>query len=163
MNRIKKLIQYKQKASNHEKGQRIVLIALMMVAIIAFVGIAIDVGFIFARGSQLQAAIDSAALAGVTELSGWTEGGGGNPVLEANALTKSAQFLNANNMPISVTNSINIAGNINVNETPLGATQYAVTATWPVETYFLRVIGFRQPINLTRSPPLPSFHWQTST
>ena len=151
MNRIKKLIQYKQKASNHEKGQSIVLIALMMVAIIAFVGIAIDVGFIFARGSQLQAAIDSAALAGVTELSGWTEGGGGNPVLEANALTKSAQFLNANNMPISVTNSINIAGNINVNETPLGATQYAVTATWPVETYFLRVIGFRQPINLTRS------------
>ena len=52
-----------------ERGQSIVLIALALVGIIAFIGVAIDVGFIFARGSQLQAAIDSAALAGVTELS----------------------------------------------------------------------------------------------
>lgn len=148
MKRIKQFIQQKQDAPTREKGQSIVLIALMMVAIIAFVGIAIDVGFIFARGSQLQAAIDSAALAGVTELSGWTPG---NTTLEGNARTKSAQFLNANNMPISVTNSLNITNNLQVSTTPLGATQYAVTATWPVETYFLKVIGFREPINLTRS------------
>lgn len=148
MNRIKQFIQQKQQASNREKGQSIVLIALMMVAIIAFVGIAVDVGFIFARGSQLQAAIDSAALAGVVELSGWTPG---DTALEGAARTKSAQFLNANNMPVSVTNSINITNNVQVSTTPLGATQYAVTATWPVETYFLKVIGFRQPINLTRS------------
>ncbi|WP_420630385.1 pilus assembly protein TadG-related protein [Candidatus Leptofilum sp.] len=148
MNRIKQFIHQKQAAPPREKGQSIVLIALMMVAIIAFVGIAIDVGFIFARGSQLQAAIDSAALAGVTELSGWTPG---NTTLENNARTKSAQFLNANNMPVSVTNSLNITGNLQVSTTPLGATQYAVTATWPVETYFLKVIGFREPIDLTRS------------
>lgn len=151
MNRIKQFLYKNQQADSQEKGQSIVLIALMMVAILAFVGIAIDVGFIFARGSQLQSAIDSAALAGVTELTGWTEGGANNATLEGNALTKSAQFLNANNMPISVTNSINLANNINVSETPLGATEYAVTATWPVETYFLKVIGFRAPINLTRS------------
>ncbi|WP_420642329.1 pilus assembly protein TadG-related protein [Candidatus Leptofilum sp.] len=153
MNRIKQLFQHKQQAANakQEKGQSIVLIALMMVAIIAFVGIAIDVGFIFARGSQLQSAIDSAALAGVVELSGWAEGSAGNAVLEAAARTKSAQFLNANNMPVSVTNSINITNNVAVSTTPLGATQYAVTVTWPVETYFLKVLGFREPINLTRS------------
>jgi hypothetical protein len=148
MNRIKQFIQQKQQAANRQKGQSIVLIALMMVAIIAFVGIAVDVGFIFARGSQLQSAIDSAALAGVVELSGWTPG---NTTLEGAARTKSAQFLNANNMPVSVTNSINITNNVRVNNTPLGATQYAVTATWPVETFFLKVIGFREPINLTRS------------
>ncbi len=151
MNRIKQFIQQKQQANDQEKGQSIVLIALMMVAIIAFVGIAVDVGFIFARGSQLQAAIDSAALAGVVELPGWSEGNAGNPALEGNARTRSAQFLNANNMPVSVTASINIPNNIDVSTTPLGATQYAVTATWPVETYFLKVIGFREPINLTRS------------
>ena len=148
MNRIKQFIQRTIQADRQEKGQSIVLIALMIVAIIAFVGIAIDVGFIFARGSQLQSAIDSAALAGVVELTGWTPG---NTTLEANARTKSAQFLNANNMPVSVTNSINITNNIQVSTTPLGATQYAVTATWPVETYFLKVIGFREPVNLTRS------------
>ncbi len=147
MKRFKQLIQ-KRTPENQEKGQSIVLIALMMVAIIAFVGIAIDVGFIFARGSQLQSAIDSAALAGVTELSTWSTSNTGS---EADARTKSAQFLNANNMPFSVTNSINNASNIDISITPLGATQYAVTATWPVETYFLKVLGFREPINLTRS------------
>lgn len=70
MNRIMKIFKQQQAKEQTEKGQSIVLIALMMVAIIAFVGIAIDVGFIFARGSQLQSAIDSAALAGVVELSG---------------------------------------------------------------------------------------------
>ena len=148
MNCIKQLFQPKQEATTREKGQSIVLIALMMVAIIAFVGIAVDVGFIFARGSQLQSAIDSAALAGVVELTSWTPG---DTVSESEARTKSAQFLNANNMPVSVTNSINITNNIAVATTPLGATEYAVTATWPVETFFLRVIGFDEPINLTRS------------
>lgn len=147
MNHIKQFIQQKQ-ANKQEKGQSIVLIALMMVAIIAFVGIAIDVGFIFARGSQLQSAIDSASLAGVVELTGWSPG---DIVAEGQARTKSAQFLNANNMPVSVTSSINITNNVQVSTTPLGATQYAVTATWPVETYFLKVLGFRAPINLTRS------------
>lgn len=148
MNRIMKIFKQRQDKEQTQKGQSIVLIALMMVAIIAFVGIAIDVGFIFARGSQLQAAIDSAALAGVVELSGWTAG---NTTLEDNAVTKSAQFLNANNMPISVTTSLNTPGNMVVENTPLGAVQYAITVTWPVETFFLKVIGFREPIDLTRS------------
>lgn len=148
MKRIKQFIQQKKQGTTYEKGQSIVLIALMMVGIIAFVGIAIDVGFIFARGSQLQSAIDSAALAGVVELSDWSLANTGP---EADARTKSGQFLNANNMPVSVTTSINNPGNVHVEKTPLGATQYAVTATWPVETYFLKVIGFREPIHLTRS------------
>lgn len=152
MNQIRRrLMHYKESSDSQQKGQSIVLIALMMVAIIAFVGIAIDVGFIFARGSQLQSAIDSAALAGVVELSGWSQGGANNATFEASARTRSAQFLNANNMPVSVTASINITNNIDVSTTPLGAVQYAVTATWPVETYFLKVLGFREPINLTRS------------
>lgn len=148
MKRIKQFMQRKSQGSALEKGQSIVLIALMMVAIVAFVGIAVDVGFIFARGSQLQSAIDSAALAGVVELSDWSSV---NTSSEADARTKSGQFLNANNMPVSVTLSINETGNTHVVKTPLGATEYSVTATWPVETYFLRVIGFDEPINLTRS------------
>ena len=51
-----------------EEGQSIVIIALILVALLVFAGIAVDVGFIFARNSQLQAAVDAAALAGVPEL-----------------------------------------------------------------------------------------------
>lgn len=138
------------RATHREAGQSIVLIALALVGIIAFMGIALDVGFIFARGSQLQAAIDSAALAGINELSGWSPGGDNAP-LEAAARTRSAQFLNANGMPLSVTVSLNEPQNLFVQQTGLGVTEYAVTATWPVDTFFLKVIGFNEPINLSRS------------
>ncbi|MBX3055274.1 MAG: hypothetical protein KF770_02275 [Anaerolineae bacterium] len=137
---------------NHRQaGQSIVLIALALVGIVAFMGIALDVGFIFMRGSQLQAAIDSAALAGINELSGWSPNNDGNQALEAAARTKSAQFLNANGMPLSVTLSLNETQNLHVEQSGLGVTSYAITGTWPVETFFLKVIGFRAPINLSRS------------
>ncbi|MCP4361119.1 MAG: hypothetical protein GY796_24185, partial [Chloroflexi bacterium] len=137
------------KATSNEAGQSIVLIALALIGLVAFMGIAIDVGFIFARGSQLQAAIDSAALAGVTELGSWSSNNQTGP--EAAARTKSAQFLNANGMPLSVTTSLNQSSNLHVEIDPLGATEYSISATWPVETFFLNVIGFDQDINLTRS------------
>ncbi|GIK55693.1 MAG: hypothetical protein HND44_13390 [Chloroflexi bacterium] len=137
---------------NHRQaGQSIVLIALALVGIVAFMGIALDVGFIFMRGSQLQAAIDSAALAGINELSGWSPNDPGNQALEATARTKSAQFLNANGMPLSVTLSLNQTQNLHVSQSALGVTSYTITGTWPVETFFLKVIGFREPINLSRS------------
>lgn len=137
--------------NSDETGQSIVLIALALVALIAFIGLAVDVGFIFVRGSQLQAAIDSAALAGVTELTGWTPSGAGNIGYEGDARTKSAQFLNANGMPITVTNSLNNSNNLHVEQTPLGAIEYAITGTWPVETFFLQALGFTDFINLSRS------------
>ncbi len=139
------------RATHRQAGQSIVLIALALVGIVAFMGIALDVGFIFMRGSQLQAAIDSAALAGINDLSGWSPGDTGNQALEAAARTRSAQFLNANGMPLSVTLSLNETQNLHVEQSGLGVTSYAITGTWPVETFFLKVIGFREPINLSRS------------
>jgi hypothetical protein len=137
-----------------QSGQSIVLIALALVAVIAFMGIALDVGFVFAKGSQLQAAMDSAALAGVTELYGWSTS---NTESEADARTKSAQFLNANGMPLSVTLSLNEDENLNVSQTNLGAIQYAITGTWPVETFFLKVIGINDLITLSRSATAATF------
>ncbi len=148
-NLFRKIFAKPQTAS--EAGQSIVLIALALVALIGFMGIALDVGFVFARGSQLQAAMDSAALAGVTELDGWSFNGSNNPTIEARARTKSAQFMNANGMPVSVTISLNEPENLFVSQTALGAKEYAITATWPVETFFLKVLGFDEPIDLTRS------------
>ncbi len=137
---------HQKDSHNQEKGQSIVLIALALVGIIAFVGLAIDVGFIFARGSQLQAAVDSAALAGVVELTRGIDSG-----TLATAKTKSGQFLNANGMPISVTESLNNPGYVTAYLDGLQITNYSVTATWPVETFFLKAIGFQNRVNLTRS------------
>ncbi|KAA3660606.1 MAG: hypothetical protein DWQ04_18915 [Chloroflexi bacterium] len=128
-----------------EQGQSIVLIALILVALLLFVGIAVDVGFIFARGSQLQAAVDSAALSGVSEL-----------ILAADqfetgpADIKAGQFLNANGVPITNTDGITVTFASGRALTPLGVTEYSITVTWPIELFFLRLIR-DDPVDLTRS------------
>lgn len=127
-----------------QAGQSIVLIALALVGLLAFVGIAVDVGFVFARQTQLQAAVDSAALAAVVELVGNTNNNAG-------ANLKATQFFNANGIAITVgTPAQGLLGkgqSLGVSE--LGAIQYELTATWPVDLFFLRLIG-RQTITLTR-------------
>ncbi len=134
--RIKKVFnQHKQ----DEKGQSIVLIVFALVGLLAFAGIAIDTGFTFARSSQLQAAVDSAALAAVTEL--------GNDVNLAAANTKAGQFLNTNGVPVGTTivkNGVPITTTMasSAERTELGAMEYTLTVTWPVEHYFLQLVGW---------------------
>lgn len=123
---------------NQEKGQSIVIVAMVMIGLLALVGLAVDVGLVFARGAALSKAVDSAVLAAVTEVINTEDLGPAN--------LKAGQFLNANNMPISVTQSLNTSADI----TPLGAVEYAITATWPVDLYFLRLVGWEQ-IDVTRS------------
>jgi hypothetical protein len=129
----------KQAAATDEKesGQSIVIIAFVMIGLLAFAGIAVDVGFVFARAAQLQAGVDAAVLAGVTELTGGDMD---------DADERAAQFLRANNIPISVTETFDSSQNT----TALQAVEYSLTATWPVELFFLRVIGF-DTVNVTRS------------
>lgn len=122
-----------------EQGQSIVLIALAFVGLLAFVGIAVDAGVIYARNTQLQSAVDAAALAGVTEMAGQTT--------TARADELATQFLLANNVPLS---AITSTMQTNANQTDLQSTEYAVTVTWPVELFFLKVIG-RDSIDLTKS------------
>ncbi|MBK8986101.1 MAG: Tad domain-containing protein [Chloroflexi bacterium] len=126
-----------KKRIGKEEGQSIVLVALMMIGILAFVGIAVDVGLIFARRSQLSKAVDSAVLAAVTEVESLS--------LLSRADDKSAQFLNSN-LPLRSSLAtapspapITFVSGAEINE--LGAYQYSLTATWPVDLYFLSVIG----------------------
>ncbi len=120
-----------------ESGQSIVLIALALVVLLAFIGLAVDVGFVFARGSQLQSAVDAAALASVTELASGDLG-------RANA--RAGQYLSANEMNMTVTQSLEGSARV----TELNAMEYSITATWPVDLYFLRVVG-QDSITLRRS------------
>ncbi len=115
---------------SREEGQSLALIALMLVGLIAFAGIALDVGFIYARRSQLTNAVDSAALAGVTELSN----AGGLAAADKKAL----QFLHTNEVPVS---AINNTFSSDADTTTIGAQQYTITVTWPIELFFLKIIG----------------------
>ncbi|MCZ7668293.1 MAG: pilus assembly protein TadG-related protein [Chloroflexi bacterium] len=45
-----------------------VIVALLMVGLLGFVGLAVDVGLVFARSAELNKAVDAAALASVTEV-----------------------------------------------------------------------------------------------
>lgn len=127
-----------------EEGQSIVVIALILVALLLFAGIAVDVGFVFARNSQLQAAVDAAALAGVPELIKADD----NETEPADI--KAGMFLNANGVPVTNTQNITIVVNSSRDLTPLGDTEYSLTVTWPVELYFLKLIR-RNEVDLTKS------------
>lgn len=143
MRNFQELIKRKKAAS--EEGQSIVIIALILVALLVFAGIAVDVGFIFARNSQLQAAVDAAALAGVPELIR-----AANETDTQPADIKAGMFLNTNGVPITNTQGITVTVASSRDLTPLGDTEYSLTVTWPVELYFLRLIQ-RNEVDLTKS------------
>jgi Flp pilus assembly protein TadG len=52
----------------NNKGVAVVLIALMMVVLVAFVGLAVDVGYMYVAKGQLQNAADAGALAGAGKI-----------------------------------------------------------------------------------------------
>ncbi|UCG25854.1 MAG: hypothetical protein JSW55_07655 [Chloroflexota bacterium] len=113
-----------------ESGQGIVLFALVMVVLLAFVALAADVGLAFVRSSQFSAAIDAAALAGTIDLDP-----NGNDTFQADI--RAEQFLGANGWPTSTLTSMSSSRSF----TQFGLPTYSLTATWPVQFYFARAIG----------------------
>ncbi len=119
----------KGRINSGEQGQSMVLIAFVLIGLLAFVGLAIDTGFWMARTAKLQAVVDSAALAGVTELSNGTK---------VDADNVAVRFMHANGAA-GITGTVSITST--VNSTILGAREYALTSTWDVELFFLPLIG----------------------
>jgi hypothetical protein len=58
----------KMPTQNRERGQTIILVALALIALIAFVGLATDVALVYVAKGHLQRAIDAAALAAANKL-----------------------------------------------------------------------------------------------
>ena len=110
------------------------LIAMMFVGLLGIVGLSVDIGFVFARQAQLSAAVDAGALAGVTELTG--------PDRLPFANERAGEFLHAHNLPGGViTTTFDNPANYAQSITILGERQYSLTVTWPVELFFLSVVG----------------------
>ena len=116
-----------------ESGQGLVLFALIMVVLLAFIALAVDVGLAFVRASQFSAAIDAAALAGTIDLDP-------NTTTTYQADIRAEQFLGANGWPTPTLTSMASSRS----HTQFGLPTYSLTATWPVDFYFARAIGLTQ-------------------
>lgn len=60
----------KSRPAGDSRGVAVIYIALILLVLVAFVGLAIDIGFMYVAKSQLQNAADAAALAGSARLTG---------------------------------------------------------------------------------------------
>jgi hypothetical protein len=110
-----------------EKGQSIIILAFAMVMLLAFVGVAIDVGRLYGTRIQLSRALDAAALAGVMELPS-----------ETDADSRARQFMRTNGIDPDLAQMAIATGGGG-----LGQSNYlTVTAQLPMETMFLRFVGW---------------------
>jgi hypothetical protein len=80
--------------TNKRKGNILVMTSLMMVMLIAFVALAVDVGYIYTVRNELQRAADAAAIAATWELvdQEQVQGNSGGGTLDENARARAAQF-----------------------------------------------------------------------
>ena len=121
---------------NSEKGQSIVLIALVFVGLLAFIGLTVDMGILFISYGNLRRAVDSAALAAATQMRSNYTG--------AQLNDSAQQFLvlnNVNDGSATIQTCDDVPGDPQLCGT-MNRKLVRVTASAPVEFSFLPVIGF---------------------
>jgi hypothetical protein len=114
---------------SEEQGQAIIVIALAMIALFLFAGLALDAATVYAGQSKLKRAIDAAALAGVVEL----------PNEEA-AEARTRQFMQGNGFDVGDQEVLPLFETARIPSTEY--LQWAVTATHRVPLHFLPIIDF---------------------
>lgn len=107
-----------------DKGAALLWLAGSLIVLIAASAFAVDLGWIYLNNSRLQAAADSAALAGVVNLPGFPA--------QATADAELAAASNGFPVPASAT----------LTDSILADNEYQVELRASVDTFFLRVIGF---------------------
>ncbi len=120
-----------------EEGQSIVILAMAMVGLLVFAGLAVDAGVVYVTSVRLSRAVDSAALAGVVELPYESS-------ITSTALAddRAQQFLAANEIwPTAAITGTEFfqsgrQGGI------FGTYRYLITATHQANLYFLPLVNF---------------------
>ena len=146
------------------RGIAVIYIALLLVALVAFVGLAIDIGYMYVTKTQLQNAADSAALAGASQAKSVGTGTADpNDLVQSPARTEAISFAaknTATKVPIVIsndgTNTLSDSNDITVgnwngtiyapNSTPVNAVQVRPRRTdtspgGPVSLFIGRVFG----------------------
>lgn len=128
---------------NQREGQRgalLVLFALLLPVFFACAGLAVDLGNMYSYKSNLQNAVDAAALAGA---SGYTAGGD-TVDYHPEADEMAAEYLKAN-----LDNSYSSLKDKSFEaQTVSGKTYYRVKVTEPSPTYFMRILGIKPYIDV---------------
>jgi Flp pilus assembly protein TadG len=119
-----------------QDGSAAVLIVLCMTVLIGFMGLVIDSGLMFFNRTQLQKAVDAAALAGAYDL----------PMNPGSAASDAATYLQSNGVTAGVDQtSITYNGNPTSGSGPYSASQlWKVTAQRQVPAGFGGLVGFTQ-------------------
>ena len=111
-----------------DRGQTIIIFALLFSTLVLFTGLALDAGLLYATKAKLSSSVDGACLAGMKNLA----------LGQPTAATLATNIFNANygaNPPVP---TVTFPVDQNNNQ------QVKVTATANVNTYFIRLIsGFR--------------------
>ncbi len=137
-----------------EKGQSLILIALMMVVLLALAGLAIDGGNMFLQRRRVQNAADAGALAGTRVLAQLITNCRPGDAGDDDAVERSVhEFVGGNGFPAAEGNEI-VAWYANADAEPLGqvgaggipdtATGVHVRIDAEVPTHFLKVLGIDQ-------------------
>lgn len=103
-----------------QRGAVMVLAAGALTALLSMAALAVDVGVLYLNKTQLQNAVDAAALAGVQEL----------PTSSSLAVSSASQYAALNGKAADAATA-----------TVLGSDRVKVTATRPVALFFARVFG----------------------
>jgi putative Flp pilus-assembly TadE/G-like protein len=117
----------------NQKGSIVALTAILMVALIAILGLAVDFGTVFTARTFAQHAADAGALAGADTYAQYT------PATQAMA-TADAQTVAEQNKVLghTLTNS-NVA--VSFPNAPVGVYRVRVDVATTVPTFFLRILG----------------------
>jgi uncharacterized membrane protein len=136
-----------------EKGQSIVLIAIVMVGMLAMAGLAIDGGNLFLQRRRVQNAADAGAMAGTRELAQIiAECGSGNEVDDARVVEALAEFVADNGftaedgseiMAWYLNKNATRLGQVGAGSIPMSSTGVEVELHADIDTYFIRHRGRR--------------------
>ncbi len=125
--------------NRNEKGVTLILGTISMLLIVPMVGLAVDVGFLYAIKSKMQAAVDGAALASARSLND----GSTASAQQAAAKTQAVTWFNAN-FPSTFlgVRSVNMTTNSVTYSTANNIQTIAITASAQADTFFMKWLGF---------------------
>jgi Flp pilus assembly protein TadG len=130
------------KPRSKESGITLLLGTVSLLFIVPMIGLAVDVGFLYAVKSKLQAAVDGSALAAARALSIGQSLGSQTTAAQNNAVNWF--YANFPNNYFGTQGTVMSSANVNVFAAPNNPQLFnvTVTATTQVDTFFMKWLGF---------------------
>ncbi|HEU5197986.1 MAG TPA: TadE/TadG family type IV pilus assembly protein [Ktedonobacterales bacterium] len=113
-----------------QRGQTLVVVALLLTALIGMLGLVIDVGYAYSERRQIQNAADAAALNGARQLDAQFSNGNQNGS-DKQILLSIKQYITAYNLTVNASGNVPASLQSAVYVDELGATTYGVVGTQP--------------------------------